>query len=121
MPPRVSRRQEVRRDLLVDRFFLVNSLSGTKLLRHEVAAHYRERGKAAGRMGELMASTPSSTHRTKSHWFGKKLKFTTPEVHAFASNVVQLLISRVASQVTHIARRAITKATGTDLNVRRLR
>ena len=40
-------------DLLVDRFFLVTSLSWTKLLRHEVPAHYRERGKAEGHMGEL--------------------------------------------------------------------
>ena len=40
-------------DLLLDRFFLVTSLGWTAKLRHEVLAHYRERGKAEGHMGEL--------------------------------------------------------------------
>ncbi len=40
-------------DLLLDRFFLVTSLKWTVKLRHEVLAHYRERGKAEGHMGEL--------------------------------------------------------------------
>jgi len=40
-------------DLLLDRFFLVTSLGWTAKTRGEVLAHYRERGKAEGHMGEL--------------------------------------------------------------------
>jgi hypothetical protein len=68
-------------DLLLDRFFLVTSLGWTAKLRHEVLAHYRERGKAEGHMGELkdvLAPALSSTNRAKSHWRGKKLKSKAP-------------------------------------------
>jgi hypothetical protein len=111
-------------DLLLDRFFLVTSLSWTKLLRHEVLAHYRERGKAEGHMGELkdvLAPALSSTNWPKSHCRGKKLKSTTPAVDAFGFDEVRLLISCLAYQIMHIARRAITKATGTGCSLRRLR
>ena len=100
----------------MDRFFLVKSLSWTKLLRHKVLAHYRERGKAEGHMGELkdvLAPALSSTNRPKSHCRGKKLKSTTPTVDPFSCNEVRLLISCLAYQIMHIARRAMTKATGT--------
>jgi hypothetical protein len=63
-------------DLLLDRFFLVTSLGWTAKTRGEVLAHYRERGKAEGHMGELkdvLAPALSSTNRAKSHWRGKKL------------------------------------------------
>ncbi len=72
-------------DLLLDRFFLVTSLSWTVKLRHEVLAHYRERGKAEGHMGELkdvLAPALSSTNRAKSHRRGKTLKSKTPAVDA---------------------------------------
>ena len=111
-------------DLLLDRFFLVTSLGWTAKLRHEVLAHYRERGKAEGHMGELkdvLAPALSSTNRAKSHWRGKKLKSKTPAVDAFACNEVRLLIACLAYQVMHIARRAMTKATGTGWSLRRLR
>ena len=111
-------------DLLLDRFFLVTSFGWTAKLRHEVLAHYRERGKAEGHMGELKdvpAPALSSTNRAKSHWRGKKLKPKTPAVDAFACNEVQLLIACLAYQVMHIARRALTKATGTGWSPRRLR
>ncbi len=74
-------------DLLLDRFFLVTSLSWTAKLRHEVLAHYRERGKAEGHMGELkdvLAPALSSTNCAKSHLRGKSLKSKTPAVDAFA-------------------------------------
>nr|WP_267931711.1 transposase [Cereibacter sphaeroides] len=56
-------------DLLLDRFFLVTSLPWTAKLRPEVLAHYRERGKSEGHMGELkdvLAPALSSTNRAKS-------------------------------------------------------
>ena len=74
-------------DLLLDCFFLVTSLKWTAKLRHEVLAHYRERGKAEGHMGELkdvLAPALSSTNRAKSHWRGKTPKSKTPAVDAFA-------------------------------------
>jgi len=86
-------------DLLLDRFFLVTSLSWTVKLRHEVLAHYRERGKAEGHMGELkdvLAPTLSSTNRASSHRRGKPLKSKTPAVDAFACNEVRLLIACLA-------------------------
>jgi hypothetical protein len=76
-------------DLLLDRFFLVTSLGWTAKTRGEVLAHYRERGKAEGHMGELKdvpAPALSSTNRAKPHWRGKKLTSKTPAVDAFACN-----------------------------------
>lgn len=111
-------------DLLLDRFFLVTSLTWTAKLCHEVLAHYRERGKAEGHMGELkdvLAPALSSTNRAKSHWRGKTLKSNTPAVDAFACNEVRLLISCLAYELMHIARRAMAKATGTGCSLRRLR
>lgn len=111
-------------DLLLDRFFLVTSLPWTAKTRGEVLAHYRERGKAEGHMGELkdvLAPALSSTNRTKSHWRGKKPRSQTPAVDAFACNEVRLLISCLAYQVMHIARRAMARATGTGWSLRRLR
>ena len=111
-------------DLLLDRFFLVTSLKWTAKTRGEVLAHYRERGKAEGHMGELkdvLAPALSSTNRAKSHWLGKKLKSKTPAVDAFACNEVRLLIACLAYQVMHIARRVLAKATGTGWSLRRLR
>lgn len=111
-------------DLLLDRFFLVTSLKWTAKLRHEVLAHYRERGKAEGHMGELkdvLAPALSSTNRAKSHWRGKTLKSKTQAVDAFACNDVRLLIACLAYEVMHIARRTMAKATGTGWSLRRLR
>ena len=111
-------------DLLLDRFFLVTSLGWTAKACDEVLAHYRERGKAEGHMGELkdvLAPALSSTNRAKSHWRGKKLKSKTQAVDAFACNEVRLLIACLAYQVMHIARRAMAKATGTGWSLRRLR
>ena len=111
-------------DLLLDRFLLVTSLDWTAKLRNEVLAHYRERGKAEGHMGELkdvLAPALSSTNRAKSHWRGKKLKSKTPAVDAFACNEVRLLVACLAYQIMHIARRVMAKATGTGWSLRRLR
>lgn len=111
-------------DLLLDRFFLVTSLDWTRQTRREVLAHYRERGKAEGHMGELkdvLAPALSSTNRAKSHWRGRKPKSTTPAIDAFACNEVRLLIACLAYQVMHIARRAMVRATGTGWSLRRLR
>ena len=111
-------------DLLLDRFFLVTSLKWTAKTRGEVLAHYRERGKAEGHMGELkdvLAPALSSTNRAKSHWRGKKLKSKTPAVDAFACNEVRLLVACLAYQIMHIARRVLAKATGTGWSLRRLR
>lgn len=111
-------------DLLLDRFFLVTSFERTAKMRHEVLAHYRERGKAEGHMGELkdvLAPALSSSNRAKSHWRGKKPKSKTQAVDAFACNEVRLLVACLAYQVMHIARRAMARATGTGWSLRRLR
>jgi Transposase DDE domain group 1 len=111
-------------DLLLDRFFLVTSLDWTAKACDEVLAHYRERGRAEGHMGELkdvLAPALSSTNRAKSHWRGKKPKSKAPAVDAFACNEVRLLIACLAYQVMHIARRAMARATGTGWSLRRLR
>jgi hypothetical protein len=111
-------------DLLLDRFFLVTSLSWTTKTQRELLAHYRERGKAEGHMGELkdvLAPALSSTNRAKSHWRGKKPKSKTPAVDAFACNEVRLLIACLAYQVMHVARHAMAEATSTGWSLRRLR
>jgi len=111
-------------DLLLDRFFLVTSLDWAAKSGEEVLAHYRERGKAEGHMGELkdvLAPALSSTNRAKSHWRGKKPKSKAQAVDAFACNEVRLLIACLAYQVMHIARRAMAQATGTGWSLRRLR
>jgi len=111
-------------DLLLNRFFLVTSLSWTEMTRREVLDHYRERGTAEGHMGELkdvLAPALSSTNRAKSHWRGRKLKSAAVAVDAFACNEVRLLIALLAYQVMHIARREMAKATGTGWSLRRLR
>ena len=57
-------------DLLLDRFFLVTSLTWRQMAKSEVLTHYRERGKAEDHMGELkdvLAPALSSPNRPKSH------------------------------------------------------
>ncbi|RYH05738.1 IS1380 family transposase [Tropicimonas sp. IMCC6043] len=111
-------------DLLLDRFFLVTSRDWTRQTRHEVLEHDRERGKAEGHMGELkdvLAPALSSTNRAKSHWRGRTTTSSTPAVNAFACNEVRLLISCLAYEIMHIARRAMTRASGTGWSLRRLR
>lgn len=111
-------------DLLLDRFFLVTSLTLKQISRQDVLGHYRERGKAEGHMGELkdvLAPALSSTNRPKSHWRGHQPQTSTEAVDAFGCNEVRLLISLLAYQVMHIARRAMAKATGTGWSLRRLR
>jgi hypothetical protein len=103
-------------DLPLDRFFLVPSLLWTEKLCHEVLAHYRERGKAEGHMGELkdvLAPALSSTNRAKSHLRGKAPKSRSPAIEAFACNEARPLIACLAYRPMHIARRAMEKATGT--------
>jgi len=111
-------------DLPLDRFFLVTPLDWTTKTRREVPAHYRERGKAEGHMGELkdvLAPSLSSTDRAKSHLRGKAPKSRAPAIDAFACNEVRLLIACLACQVMPMARRVMEKATGTGLSLRRLR
>jgi hypothetical protein len=111
-------------DLLLDRFFLVTSLGPEEMSRREVLDHYRERGTAEGHMGELkdvLAPSLSSTNRPKSHWRGRKPRTSSEAVDAFACNEVRLLLSVMAYQLMHIARRAMTRATGTGWSLRRLR
>ena len=63
----------------------------------------------------------SSTNRAKSHWRGKTPKLKTPAMDAVACNDVRLLISCLACEIMHIARRAMAAATGTGWSLRRLR
>ena len=111
-------------DLPLDRFLLVTSPGWTTKTRHEVLAHYRERGKAEGHMGELkdvLALALPSTNRAKSHLRGKAPKSRSPAVDAFACNEVRLLPACLACEVMHVARRVMAKTTGTSWSLRRLR
>jgi hypothetical protein len=111
-------------DLLLDRFFLVTSISRFQMTGQALLEYYRQRGKAEGHMGELMDVLDpalSSTNRAKSHVRGKKPKTSTPAVDAFGCNEVRLLIAMLAYQVMHVARRAMARATGTAWSLRRLR
>ena len=111
-------------DLLLDRLFLVTSLTPEEMSRQEVLAHYRQRGTAEGHMGELedvLAPALSSTNRAKSHRRGRKPRSASEAVDAFACNEVRLLVSLLAYQLMHIARRAMVRATGTGWSLRRLR
>jgi len=111
-------------DLLLDRFFLVTSLTWRQMVKSVVLAHYRERGKAEGHMGELkdvLAPALSSTNRPKTHIRGRKPKSAAPAVDAYACNEVRLLISLMAYQLMHIARHVMVRATGTGWSLRRLR
>jgi hypothetical protein len=111
-------------DLLLDRFFLVTSLTLRQMSHTLVLEHYRERGKAEGHMGELkdvLAPTLSSNNRPKTHVRGRKPRSAAAAIDAFACNEVRLLISLMAYQVMHIARRTMARATGTGWSLRRLR
>jgi len=74
-----------------------------------------------GELKDVLAPALSSTNRANSHWRGKTLKSKTPAVDAFACNEVRLLVSCLAYEVMHIARRAMAAATGTAWSLRRLR
>ena len=111
-------------DLLLDRFFLVTSLTWRQMAKSAVLEHYRERGKAEGHMGELkdvLNPALSSSNRPKTHVRGRKPRSAAPAVDAFACNEVRLLISLIAYQLMHISRRAMARATGTGWSLRRLR
>ena len=111
-------------DLLLDRFFLVTSISRFQMNGQALLDYYRQRGKAEGHMGELMDVLDpalSSTNRPKSHVRGKKPKTAAEAVDAFACNEVRLLISMLAYEVMHVARRAMARATGSACSLRRLR
>ncbi len=111
-------------DLLLDRFFLVTSISRFQMTGQALLEYYRQRGKAEGHMGELMDVLDpalSSTNRTKSHVRGKKPKTSTPAVDAFACNEVRLLIAMLAYQIMHVTRRAMARKTKTPWSLRRLR
>jgi hypothetical protein len=111
-------------DLLLDRFFLVTSLTPQQMSHNLVLEHYRERGKAEGHMGELkdvLAPALSSANRPKTHVRGQTPRSAAKGVDAFACNEVRLLLSLMAYQVMHIARRTMARATGTGWSLRRLR
>jgi hypothetical protein len=74
-----------------------------------------------GELKDVLAPALSSTNRPKSHWGGRKPRSTSEAVDAFACNEVRLLISILAYQLMHIARRAMARATGTGWSLRRLR
>jgi hypothetical protein len=52
---------------------------------------------------------------------GRKPRSAAAAIDAFACNEVRLLISLMAYQVMHIARRTMARATGTGWSLRRLR
>jgi len=115
--------QEREDDLLLDRSFLVTSLRPEEMSRRVVLEHYRERGTAEGHMGELkdvLAPALSSTNRPKWHGQARRPQSASEAVDTFAFNELRLLISILAYQLMHIARRAMARATSTGWSLRRL-
>ena len=74
-----------------------------------------------GELKDVLAPALSSTNRPKAHWRGRRLQSTSEAVDAFACNEVRLLISILAYQLMHVARRAMARATRTGWSLRRLR
>jgi len=74
-----------------------------------------------GELKDVLDPALSSTNRPKTHVRGRKPRSTTPAIDAFACNEVRMLISMMAYQLMHNARRAMARATGTGWSLRRLR
>ena len=74
-----------------------------------------------GELKDVLVPALSSTNRPKTHVRGRKPRSATPAIDAFACNEVRMLISMMAYQLMHIARRAMARATGTGWSLRRLR
>lgn len=74
-----------------------------------------------GELKDVLGPALSSSNRPKTHIRGHKPKSAAPAVDAYACNEVRLLISLMAYQLMHVARRAMARATGTGWSLRRLR
>jgi hypothetical protein len=74
-----------------------------------------------GELKDVLAPALSSANRAKTHVRGRKPRSAAKAVDAFACNEVRLLLSLMAYQVMHIARRTMARATGTGWSLRRLR
>lgn len=116
--------QERPGDLLFDRFFLLTSLSWAKMPGIRLLEHYRRRGKAEGHMGELkdvLDPALSSTNRPKSTCRGRRPNKMTPGIDAFGCNEVRWLVSLMAYELMHIARRILEEKTRTGWSLCRMR
>ena len=71
-----------------------------------------------GDLKDVLDPALSSTKRPKTHVRGRELRSAAPAIDAFACNEVRMLISMMAYQLMHIARRAMARATGTGWSLR---
>jgi hypothetical protein len=111
-------------ELLLDHFWLITSLSASAMPATDLLDHYRQRGTAEGKLGELMdVLTPalSSAPRTKRHYRGRRLPTLPTGMDAFARNEALLLLHMLAYEVLHTGRCAMEAATKTSWSLRRFR
>ena len=113
-------------ELFVDHFWLITNLRADRYSGARLLELYRMRGNAEGHIGDLMdvlAPALSSASRPKSHYRGRRLQATSrpEEPGVRAQNETLLLLSLLAYEVLHAARRLMEQATGTGWSLRRLR
>ena len=97
-------------------FWLLTSLSADQVTGEELLAMYRQRGKAEGRMGELMSvvnPAVASSPRPKRHYRGRPVENPGPGIDAFACNETRLLLAVFGYQIIHAQRAVLERATGT--------
>jgi hypothetical protein len=111
-------------DLLLERFWLLTSISAVAVPAGELLAHHRQRGTAEGRFGELMdvlAPALSSIPRSKRHYRGSPLPALPTSLDAVARDEALLLLHLMAHELMHAGRRMMEIATGKGLSPRRFR
>jgi len=116
--------QERPGELLLHHFWLVTNWPVVEKLDDELLEHYRERGTAEGRMGELMnvlRPALSSSPRPKTHYREREPETTRPSGDCFAHNEVLLLLNALAYNLMHTARMLLATVTRTGWSLSRVR
>jgi hypothetical protein len=111
-------------ELFLHHFWLITNWSAEQMNAEALLEHYRQRGTAEGRMGELMnvlRPALSSTPRQKTHYRDEAPTQRTPPGDSFAQNEVVLLLNALAYNVVHTVRMMIAGATGEGWSLQRVR
>ena len=111
-------------DLFLHHFWLITNWEPEQMNAEALLEHYRQRGTAEGRMGELMnvlRPALSSTPRQKTHYRDESPTQRTPPGDSFAQNEVVLLLNALAYNVVHAVRMMIASATGEGWSLQRVR
>lgn len=111
-------------ELFLHHFWLITNWGAEPMNAEALLEHYRQRGTAEGRMGELMnvlRPALSSTPRQKTHYRDESPTQRTPPGDSFAQNEVVLLLNALAYNVMHAVRMMIARATGEGWSLQRVR